>query len=334
MKYFKFKNMNKIKKATYKEYLSSLSKDEKKKVKRLNIIIKILIFSGIITFFLLFGFLIYLITLIPTSEKIFLQVLYGVGIVILGLLSLALSLIVSVITFEYLIEKVEYNVPKTTKEIVSKACENIRKRYKLNDEYLLTKCFSSTNELFNNHDICIFRASDEIRITADIVNGFINDHCDLGCYAIKFKDINVYKDNFNDKRVTVIEFNKIKFIVGIRAYSYIVKLMNVKVYKSIFSRIELADDKIYFVIRKNIYKIHFKDISTFKMSIPRYCGVPGSGLDYTYTFKVEDLSKKEQVFSMVIERNEEKEIIEFLRKKNINLVLDYFDNVPREGYGD
>ena len=70
------------------------------------------------------------------------------------------------------------------------------------------------------------------------------------------------------------------------------------------------------------------------MSIPRYCGVPGAGLDYTYTFKVEDLSKKEQVFSMVIERNEEKEIIEYLRKKNINLILDYFDNVPREGYGD
>ena len=89
-------------------------------------------------------------------------------------------------------------------------------------------------------------ASGKTRLAIELAGLYMGEICEE-FFKMGFKDINVYKDNFNDKRVTVIEFNKIKFIVGIRAYSYIVKLMNVKVYKSIFSRIELADDKIYFV---------------------------------------------------------------------------------------
>ena len=81
---------------------------------------------------------------------------------------------------------------------------------------------------FINHDICIFEYNSEIRITTDIINGFINGKCDLGCYSIKHEELKIYKDNFNNKRVTVLEFSNEKFVIGIKAYSYIYKLINNK----------------------------------------------------------------------------------------------------------
>lgn len=37
-----------------------------------------------------------------------------------------------------------------------------------------------------------------------------------------------FKDNLNNKRVTVLEFSNEKFVIGIKAYSYIYKLINNK----------------------------------------------------------------------------------------------------------
>ena len=276
MKYFKYKNMNKVQRIADKEYLASLGKDKERKIKRSRRLKKILIVFGFILFFSLLATLIYLITLIPKPTHVFLLILYGIGCVILGFVGLILSGILSIVPMVYLLDKVDYDYPRMSKEFISKACEPIRKHYGLSEEYLITKCFSASNSYFNNHDICIFRFDSEIRITTDIVKGFINDHCDLGCYSIKFDELKVYKADYDNKRVTVLEFGNEKFIVGIKAYSYIIKLINTKTYKYMFNSLSINDEAIYLRRRKKINIIKLNNIVNVTMTIPMYSSIAGA----------------------------------------------------------
>ena len=326
MKYFKYKNMNKVQRIADKEYLASLGQDKEKKIKRSRRLKKILIVFGFILFFSLLAPLIYLIKLIPKPESTFLLILYGIGCVILGFVGLILSGILSIVPMVYLLDKVDYDYPRMSKEFISKACEPIRKHYGLSEEYLITKCFSASNSYFNNHDICIFRFDNEIRITTDIVKGFINDHCDLGCYSIKFDELKVYKADYNNKRVTVLEFGNEKFIVGIKAYSYIIKLINTKTYKYMFNSLSINDEAIYLRRGKKINIIKLNSIVNVTMTIPMYSSIAGSGCSYYYTIGILGKDLNRYRLSIVLERNEEKELIKFLKDKNIEVVLKYYDN--------
>ena len=326
MKYFKYRNISKVQQLAYKERLASLGKDEQKKIKRSVRLEKLLSNSGIIFFICCFGLFIFFIQLIPVPKNILLKILYGIGCAILGFIGLIISGIATGIPFGILLNKIKYNLPEMRKEFIKKASEPIRKYYGLSDEYLITKCFESTNTLFNDHDICIFRYGNEIRMTTDIVKGFINGNCDLGCYSIKFNELKIYKDDYNNKRVTVLEFDKEKFVIGIKAYSYIAKLMKTKVYKYLRKTIEINEEYIYIRNKKKIEKIEIKDIKNIELEIPQYIGIPGSGYLYNYKFKVLDNNSKLILLNFVFERNEEKEIIEFLKNKNILLEIKYYDN--------
>ena len=190
MKYFKYRNISKVQQLAYKERLASLGKDEQKKIKRSDRLTKLLSISGFVFFFCCIGMLIFFIQLIPAPKNILLKILYGIGCIILGFIGLIIIGIATGIPLGILLDKIKYNLPEMRKEFIKKASEPIRKYYGLSDEYLITKCFESTNTLFNDHDICIFRYGNEIRMTTDIVKGFINGNCDLGCYSIKFNELN------------------------------------------------------------------------------------------------------------------------------------------------
>ena len=326
MKYFKYRNINKVQQLAYKERLASLCKDDKKKAKRSERLTKLVSFCGIIFFICCFGLFIFFIQLIPVPKNVLLKILYGIGWAILGFIGLIISGIATGIPFGILLDKIKYNLPEMKKEFIKKASEPIRKYYGLSDEYLITKCFESTNTLFNDHDICIFRYGNEIRITTDIVKGFINGNCDLGCYSIKFNELKTYKDDYDDKRVTVLEFDKEKFVIGIKAYSYISKLMKTKVYKYLGKSIEINEEYIYIRNQKKIEKIEIKAINKIELEIPQYTGIPGSGHSYNYTFRILDNNSNSMVIDIVLERDEEKEIIEFLKNKNILLEIKYYDN--------
>ena len=326
MKYFKYRNISKVQQLAYKERLASLGKDEQKKIKRSDRLTKLLSISGLIFFICGFGLFIFFIQLIPVPKNILLKIIYGIGCAILGFIGLIISGIATIIPFGILLDKIKYNLPEMRKGFIKKASEPIRKYYGLSDEYLITKCFESTNTLFNDHDICIFRYGNEIRITTDIVKGFINGNCDLGCYSIKFNELKTYKDDYNDKRATILEFDKEKFVIGIKAYSYISKLMKTKVYKYMWKSIEVNEEYIYSKNNKKIQKVKIKNIEKVELEIPQYTGIPGSGHSYNYTFKVLDNNSKLMVLNIVLERNEEKEIIDFLKNKNILLEIKYYDN--------
>lgn len=326
MKYFKYKNMNKVQRIADKEYLASLGKDKEKKIKSSRRLKKLLSNTGIVLFALFFALVIYLITLIPEPKSSFLTIVYEIGCGLLALIGLVVVGILIVVPIGYLMDKVDYDYPRMSKEFISKACEPIRKHYGLSEEYLITKCFSASNSYFNNHDICIFRFDNEIRITTDIVKGFINAHCDLGCYSIKFDELKVYKADYDNKRVTVLEFGNEKFIVGIKAYSYIIKLINTKTYKYMFNSLSINDEAIYLRRRKKINIIKLNSIVNITMTIPMYSSIPGAGCSYDYTIDILGKDFNRYRLNIVLERNEEKELIKFLKDKNIEVILKYYDN--------
>lgn len=326
MKYFKYRNISKVQQLAYKERLASLGKDEQKKIKRSDRLTKLLSIIGFVFFFCCIGMFIFFIKLIPVPKNILLKILYGIGCAILGFIGLIISGIATIIPFGILLDKIKYNLPEMRKEFIKKASEPIRKYYGLSDEYLITKCFESTNTLFNDHDICIFRYGNEIRMTTDIVKGFINGNCDLGCYSIKFNELKIYKEDYNDKRVTVLEFDKEKFVIGIKAYSYISRLMKTKVYKYLWKSIEINEEYIYIKNNKKIQKVKIKNIEKVELEIPQYTGILGSGHSYNYAFRILDNNSNSMVIDIVLERDEEKEIIDFLKNKNILLEIKYYDN--------
>lgn len=123
MKYFKYRNINKVQQLAYKERLASLCKDDKKKAKRSERLTKLVSFCGIIFFICCFGlfiFSIFFIQLIPVPKNIFLKILYGIGCAILGFIGLIISGIATCIPFGILLDKIKYNLPEMKKNLLKK----------------------------------------------------------------------------------------------------------------------------------------------------------------------------------------------------------------------
>ncbi|MBR2971027.1 MAG: hypothetical protein IKC48_04460 [Clostridia bacterium] len=109
------------------------------------------------------------------------------------------------------------------KEIFRSACSHLRDYYSLQNPYIITKCYDATDKTFKNHDVCIFVAGDELRITTDIVQGFLHGKRDLGCYAFKRDEITLtklYRDNLLMAHLQAGDFI---FLLGYRAKGFIQK---------------------------------------------------------------------------------------------------------------
>ena len=147
-----------------------------------------------------------------------------IGEVIIGFVLLFAFAFLTAILTKPLWKKVEsFHIPSMKKEIFSKACKHLRDYYQLQDPYLITKCFDSTDKKFTNHDVCIFVVGDELRITADLMHGFLYGERDLGCYAFKKEEITLSKQNVGNHLIAELKANNIVFRLGYRAKGFIDK---------------------------------------------------------------------------------------------------------------
>ena len=255
MKYIKYKRLDKVSRYAENLFLDSFRKKEAKKYKRKRFLKEVILLFSCILFLVLIGLSAWIIQKIPIPENIFLAILTYILDFILFIVFFVISCLLILYPIVKLTKLNYFNIPKAPKTYIKKASKLIRKYYGFNEDYLLTKCFYSTNDKFINHDICIFRYDDEIRITGDIVTGYKNYNAELGCYKIKLNEITIKKEDYNNKRVTIIEFCNVKFIVGIRAYSFIKRLLNIKIYKYLYKKIETHNDYINFIIFKKSKKL-------------------------------------------------------------------------------
>ena len=224
VQYFKYKNTNKNRNNALKEQYKSLTRDEKRtfrKAKRWTIfshIAALLIFI----FFMKFG--IFLLDAIPLPSAWLPELLVIIAKAILGLGLLMIGIVFAVALTMPLWKKVEsFHIPSMKKEIFSKSCEHLRNYYRLQEPYIITKCFDATDGNFRNHDVCIFVAGDELRMTADLVHGFLHGKRDLGCYAFTRDEITVSKQQEGNRLVAELKVGDAVFFLGYRAKGYIEK---------------------------------------------------------------------------------------------------------------
>ena len=71
--------------------------------------------------------------------------------------------------------------------------------------------------------MCIFVAEDELRITCDLIHGFLHGERDLGCYAFKEKEISLSKREKGNHLVVELRTDKLVFVLGYRAKGFIEK---------------------------------------------------------------------------------------------------------------
>ncbi|MBR5251803.1 MAG: hypothetical protein IKV52_03155 [Oscillospiraceae bacterium] len=148
----------------------------------------------------------------------------GIAKVLIGFVLIVLSdIVAAVLTTPFWKKAESYNVPKMKNEFSSKACEHLRSYYGLQQPYIVTKCFDATDEKFCNKDICVFVVGEELRITTDIVKGFIHGERDLGCYAFEKQEIVLTKKHRDNQLVVQLEADGTMFLLGYKAKRFIEK---------------------------------------------------------------------------------------------------------------
>ena len=222
MRYFKYKNNKKNIDNALKEQYLTLTKGEKHIVRKERLWRRC---SGIIAVILFISCMVAsvcLLEIIPHPSNQWLEVFVVMGKVIAGF---GLLIVSGALTYGItypLWKKVEsFNIPLMKKEIFSKACEHLRDYYELQKPYIITKCYDSTDEKFKNHDVCIFVVNDELRITADLIRGFLHEYRDLGCYVFKRDEIEISKICENNFLSAELKVEDTIFLLGYRAKRFI-----------------------------------------------------------------------------------------------------------------
>ena len=229
MRYFRYKNTDKNVNNALKEQYKTLTEDEKRTFRNKKRWQK---FSTIVTLTIFICCIIaeiFLLKSIPVPNDNFLEVLVIVGKVIVGFILLIVSGGLTAILTTPLWKKVEtFDIPLMKKEIFSKACKHLRDYYQLQEPYIITKCFEATDKNFRNHDVCIFIVGDELRITTDLIRGFLHGERDLGCYAFKIEEITLLKRNNGKHLVSELRADNTVFLLGYRAKGFIDNFLNSK----------------------------------------------------------------------------------------------------------
>ena len=229
MRYFKYKNTDKNVNNALKEQYKTLTENEKRTFRKEKRWQK---FSTIVTLTVFICCIIaeiFLLKSIPVPNDNFLEVLVISGKVIVGFILLIVSCGLTAILTTPLWKKVEtFDIPLMKKEIFSKACKHLRDYYQLQEPYIITKCFEATDKNFRNHDVCIFIVGDELRITTDLIRGFLHGERDLGCYAFKIEEITLLKRNNGMHLVAELRADNTVFLLGYRAKGFIDKFLNSK----------------------------------------------------------------------------------------------------------
>ena len=93
-----------------------------------------------------------------------------------------------------------------------------------------------------------------------------------------------------------------------------------------FNSLSINDEAIYLRRGKKITIVKLNSIVNVTMTIPMYSSTAGAGCNYDYSINILGKDLNRYRLSIVLERNEEKELIKFLKDKNIELILKYYDN--------
>ena len=80
-------------------------------------------------------------------------------------------------------ERFHFRYIRSINKYITNSCPNLMAYYGLEEPYIITKCYDSSDMYFKNRNICLFIVDNELRIATVLVNGFFNMERDIECYA-------------------------------------------------------------------------------------------------------------------------------------------------------
>lgn len=223
MRYFKYKHANKIYNAAWKAEFAKLTNDEQKIVRKNHNLGNMAVIVMLIVMSVCFACGVVALKEIPDPEHILLRILYYMMIPLLAIVGIALSGVVGYWAARPLFNRITEHPMILRQNALHQACESLRKFYGLQEPFVVTKCFSSSDEIFNNHDVCIFVCDGELRITADLQRGFADGNKDLGCYAFRADEITLTKQEREGGLALELKADQVFFLLGYRAKGYVRK---------------------------------------------------------------------------------------------------------------
>ncbi len=222
MRYFKYKGLQTTEKEVRKAMLAEFKKEEKMIICKE----KILDTLGAIVFFTVFlgGFAccVWGMKQIPFPKLLFEVIMRHIANFILGAAALVLCLIIAIFVSMPIGGK-HTDQKMIQQKYLSKACEHLREYYGLQEPCIVTKCYSSSDKKFKNHDVCIFVVDDELRITTNLKNGFFRDEKDLGCHAFVRDEITIDKIEGEKFLMAELKAGETVFLLAYRAKGFIEK---------------------------------------------------------------------------------------------------------------
>ena len=198
--------------------------EEEKKSNRQGIFLNslgTLLFS--VTFIVLFVGCCFLIAQIPIVQNPFLFILVIIGMILLGFCALIVAIIVGTLVSSPLYKTAQRKLVVHKRIYFDKALIFLREHYGFAEPCLVTKCYDSSDKNFRKRDVCIFLADDELRITADLKNGFSHREKDLGCYAFKTDEFCLAHIQGEKFLITELKYGDTVFLMGRRAKGFIEK---------------------------------------------------------------------------------------------------------------
>ena len=199
--------------------LATIQQKQRRREKRLGRIGCVV--SSLVSIGTFIGFLRLIQLLAPSEASTLAIILYG----LLGLLGIGASLFVApligalaAIPFWRSNRNEETRVRQ---QFMRLACQHLRKYYELQEPFLVTKCYASSDRKFDRHDVCLFIVDDELRITANLHYDFFDPKRDLGCYELTRQEIRLQDTEHKDRPAVQLQAEDLTFTLGCRAKAFI-----------------------------------------------------------------------------------------------------------------
>lgn len=145
-----------------------------------------------------------------------------IGKTLYTILVIFVSLILPALLLSYPYRKLEKNYPLQSlgtipRDIITINNIKLLKYYKIPENYIVTKCYDSSNRLLVDKDVLLFFHNDKLRI----VNDFTSTIKDFGCYEFKLNEFTLSYGKKEDIITTEIKTEKFYLSLGKKAKPYI-----------------------------------------------------------------------------------------------------------------
>lgn len=214
MKKYKYPFFKKILRRKAKERFKQLSRIQKR-----NFVINKIVGYAFVALYFLMVIALVVLTLIISRANIN-NILKGFLIVGMVILTVFLPLVVIALIYKIVHKRIpQTTMGKLNMDAIKRVTQPLVSYYKIPDNYVVVKCYSSSKPLVVNEDVILFVNDGKMRIT----NDFFHSIKDFGCYEFDYQEITCFNKVENGIVKTFIKSDGAEFVLSYKARTFIKK---------------------------------------------------------------------------------------------------------------